>query len=59
MFLSLYQKLRVLVTGFQQTHDSEISSVINKMEAIDNVQIKTQAEELFIFISLIKLLLNV
>ncbi|MCZ8528107.1 GGDEF domain-containing protein [Alteromonas sp. PRIM-21] len=47
MFLSLYQKLRVLVTGFQQTHDSEISSVINKMEAIDNVQIKTQAEELF------------
>lgn len=47
MFLSLYQKLRVLVTGFQQTHDSEISSVINKMESIDNVQIKTQAEELF------------
>jgi diguanylate cyclase (GGDEF)-like protein len=47
MFLILYQKLRVLLMGFQQTRDSEIRSVINKMDTIDTVQIKTQAEELF------------
>ncbi|WP_231130126.1 GGDEF domain-containing protein [Alteromonas mediterranea] len=47
MFLILYQKLRVLLMGFQQTRDSEIRSVINKMDTIDTAQIKTQAEELF------------
>ena len=47
MFLILYQKLRVLVMGFQQTRDGEILSVINKMEKIKIVQVKARAEELF------------
>ncbi|MHC6645703.1 GGDEF domain-containing protein [Alteromonas sp. HB246098] len=46
MFLTLYQRLRVLMMGFRQTHDSEILSVVNKIDTLDIDKTKINPEEL-------------
>lgn len=46
MFLTLYQRLRVLMMGFRQTHDKEIESVVNRLDKIDINQTATKPEEL-------------
>ena len=46
MFLTLYQRLRVLMMGFRRTHDSEILSVINKIDTLDIDTTKINPEEL-------------
>ncbi|MBT3136120.1 GGDEF domain-containing protein [Alteromonas sp. ALT199] len=46
IFLTLYQRLRVLIMGFRRTHESEIQSVVNKIDTLDINQIKIKPEEL-------------
>ena len=46
MFLTLYQRLRVLMMGFRQTHDKEIESLVNRLDKIDINQTATKPEEL-------------
>lgn len=42
IFLTLYQRLRVLIMGFRRTHESEIQSVVNKIDTLDINQIKPE-----------------
>ena len=46
MFLTLYQRLRVLMMGFRQTHNSEIVSIVNKIDTLDINQVELKREEL-------------
>ncbi|AXT37514.1 GGDEF domain-containing protein [Alteromonas sp. BL110] len=46
MFLTLYQRLRVLMMGFRRTHDNEIQSVVNKIDTLNIDKTKINPEEL-------------
>ena len=45
-YLTLYQRLRLLVTGFRQTHKNEIKTTIERIDAIDTTQIEIRVKEL-------------
>ena len=47
VFLTLYQKLRVLLTGFRWQNKNEIHTIVKKMDAMDLDKVKSRAEELF------------
>jgi len=45
-YLTLYQRLRLLVTGFRQTHKNEIKTTIERIDAIGTTQIEIRVKEL-------------
>ena len=45
-YLTLYQRLRLLVTGFRHTHKSEIKATVEKIDAIDTTKIQVRMKEL-------------
>lgn len=47
VFLTLFQRLRLLMVGFRQTHDTEIQFVVKRMDAIAPINITSKTKELF------------
>ncbi len=46
IFLTLYQRLRVLLLGFRQTHERDIKDIIRKLDAIEIKRIEAKSKEL-------------
>ena len=45
-YLTLYQRLRLLVTGFRKTRQNEIQATIEKIDAIDTAETELRSKEL-------------